>query len=81
VKIISFSIFLGRGAGIHEQKKLLGIPIEPEKEIIFTVVPDDRTEKVLQAITKAGELEKPATGIAFVIDLKKVVGIVHQMSG
>ena len=63
------------------KKKLLGIPIEPEKEIIFTVVPDDRTEKVLQAITKAGELEKPATGIAFVIDLKKVVGKVHQMSG
>ena len=74
------TIFLGRGAGIHEQKKLLGIPIEPEKEIVFTVITDNKTEEVLQAITKAGELEKPATGIAFVIPLKKVVGIAHLLS-
>ncbi|NMA92072.1 MAG: P-II family nitrogen regulator [Firmicutes bacterium] len=73
------TIFLGRGTGIHEQKKLLGIPIEPEKEIIFTVITTDKTERVLQAISKAGQLEKPATGIAFVIPLKQVVGIVHQL--
>lgn len=73
------TIFLGRGTGIHEQKKLLGIPIEPEKEIVFTVITADKTEKVLQAITRAGELEKPATGIAFVIELKQVVGVVHLL--
>ncbi len=75
------TILLGRGTGIHEQKKLLGIPIEPEKEIVFTVITDDKTEKVLQAITKAGKLERPATGIAFIIPLKQVVGIVHQIEG
>ena len=44
------TIMFGRGTGIHEQKKLLGIPIEPEKEIIFTVVPAEISEKVLAAI-------------------------------
>ena len=71
------TIIPGRGVGIHEQKKLLGIPIEPEKEIIFTIVTEDKSEQVLEAIIKAGKLEKPATGVAFVIELKKVAGVVH----
>jgi nitrogen regulatory protein P-II 1 len=71
------TIIPARGTGIHETKKLLGIPIEPEKEIIFTIVLEEKTDRVLDAIIKAGKLEKPATGIAFVIELKKVAGVVH----
>jgi len=71
------TIIPARGTGIHETKKLLGIPIEPEKEIIFTIVQEEKSEKVLDAIVKAGKLEKPATGVAFVIELKKVAGVVH----
>lgn len=71
------TIIPARGTGIHEQKKLLGIPIEPEKEIIFTIIQEEKTEEVLQAIIKAGKLEQPATGIAFVVELKEVVGVVH----
>ena len=71
------TIIPARGTGIHEQKKLLGIPIEPEKEIIFTIIQQEKTEQVLEAIIKAGNLEQPATGVAFVIELKKVVGVVH----
>jgi nitrogen regulatory protein P-II 1 len=56
------TIMFGRGTGVHEQKKLLGIPIEPEKEIIFTVVPAEISGRVLEAIIKAGKLERPATG-------------------
>lgn len=73
------TIIFGRGTGIHEQKKLLGIPIEPEKEIIFTIVENSKTDRVLDAIIEAGKLNQPATGIAFVIDLKKVVGAVHLL--
>jgi nitrogen regulatory protein P-II 1 len=74
------TIIPARGTGIHEQKKLLGIPIEPEKDIILTIVPESLTDQVLAAIIKAGKLEKPGTGIAFVIDLKKVVGVVHLLN-
>ncbi|NLW17702.1 MAG: P-II family nitrogen regulator [Firmicutes bacterium] len=73
------TILYGRGTGIHEQKKLLGISIEPEKDIILTVIAKEKTEKVLAAINEAGELDKPATGIAFVVELSKVVGISHLM--
>ena len=75
------TIFFGRGTGIHEQKKLLGIPIEPEKEIVFTVITADKTEQVLDAIIEAGRLNQPGTGIAFVVELKKVAGVVHLLKG
>lgn len=71
------TILLGRGTGIRENKTLLGIPIEPEKEIVLTIVPEDDTDRILDAIIKAGKLDKPGAGIAFVLDLKKVTGICH----
>lgn len=71
------TIIPARGTGIHEKKQLLGIPIEPEKEIILTIIREEITEKVLEAIIEAGNLNKPATGIAFVLQLEEVVGVVH----
>ncbi|HBK84581.1 MAG TPA: transcriptional regulator [Firmicutes bacterium] len=73
------TILYGRGSGIHEQKKLLGIAIEPEKDIILTVIHRDKSDAVLQAINAAGEMSKPGTGIAFVLELKKVAGISHLL--
>ncbi len=73
------TIIFGRGTGVHEKKKLLGIPVEPEKEIILSVVPEDRSQQILEAIIKAGELDKPGTGIVFVLELKQVAGICHLL--
>lgn len=73
------TIIPGRGTGIHEQKKLLGIAIEPEKDVVLIVVKREISEQVLQAVVQAGDLEQPATGIAFVIELSKVVGIAHLL--
>ncbi|WP_199221506.1 P-II family nitrogen regulator [Desulfonatronum sp. SC1] len=72
------TIIPGRGTGIREQKKLWGIPIEPEKDIVLTIVPQEKTQIVLDAILEQGSLNKPGAGIAFVVDLKKVVGICHM---
>lgn len=71
------TIIVGRGTGVHEKKKLLGIPVEPEKEIIFSVIPRDRGQQILESIIKAGELDQPGAGIAFVLELKQVAGICH----
>jgi len=32
------TVLFGRGAGINEQEKIFGMSIEPEKEIVLTVV-------------------------------------------
>ena len=73
------TILMGRGLGVHEQQKILGIPIEPEKEIVLSVVYTDKSEAILQEIVQACELEKPGAGIAFVVPVKKVVGVSHLL--
>jgi nitrogen regulatory protein P-II 1 len=72
------TIVLGRGVGVHEKQKILGIPIEPEKEIVLSLTYPDKTEAVLEAIVQAGELEKPGTGIAFVVPVERLTGVVHH---
>ena len=71
------TVIYGRGIGIHERQMFLGIPIEPEKELVLTIIPRNLTEKVLNAIVEAGDLNKPGSGIAFVLDLVQVAGITH----
>lgn len=73
------TIVYGRGTGIHEKAKLFGIPIEPEKEIIFVVIDKKKTKKILDSIVSSTNLNKPGVGIAFVIELSKVLGICHAM--
>lgn len=73
------TILYGRGTGIREHKKLFGLSIEPEKEIVLTLIPDSKTDAVLEAIVEAGQLDKPGTGIGFVLDARKIVGINHML--
>jgi nitrogen regulatory protein PII len=71
------TILTGRGTGIHETIKIFGIPFEPEKEVILTLVHKDIRDAVLDSIYRGAKLEKPNHGIAFVLDVEKVVGICH----
>ena len=71
------TILFGRGSGIHERQKLLGIPIEPEKEVVLTVAYSDKNEQILNEIVRATGLGKPGMGIAFVVPVDKVVGVAH----
>lgn len=71
------TILSGRGTGIHEHAKLFGITIEPEKELILTLIKRERTEAVLEAILTKADLNTPGKGIAFVLDVEKVAGINH----
>ena len=73
------TVLFGRGVGIHEHKKILGIPIEPEKEIVFSVTPVEKVDAVVEEIGKAVELDKPGAGLAFVVPVEKVVGVVHLL--
>jgi nitrogen regulatory protein PII len=71
------TILNGRGSGIHETAKVFGIPIEPEKDIVLTLIPADKTETVLEAIAQEVGLQKAGQGIAFVLDVERTVGICH----
>jgi nitrogen regulatory protein P-II 1 len=73
------TVIFGRGAGINEQEKIFGMSIEPEKEIVLTVVRTDRAGKVLEEIVRAAELNDTGRGIAFVLPVEKLVGVAHFM--
>lgn len=70
---------LGRGIGVHEKAKFMGIPIEPAKDVVLTITPQAQTDEILEAIRDKVELDKPGHGIGFVVELKKVVGIAHLL--
>lgn len=73
------TILTGRGTGIHEKMKLFGIPIEPEKEIVLTLVTREQSEAVMEAIVQAAHLKEPGKGISFVLPVERVFGINHDL--
>jgi nitrogen regulatory protein P-II 1 len=72
------TVVLGRGVGVHEHEKILGIPIEPEKEIVLSLTYPDKKDAILEAIVEAAELDKPGAGISFVLPVAEIAGVVHR---
>ncbi|MFC0560745.1 P-II family nitrogen regulator [Halalkalibacter alkalisediminis] len=74
------TILYGRGTGIHEQAKLFNIAIEPEKELILTLINREKTDEVLESIMINAELNKPGKGISFVLQVERTIGINHILN-
>lgn len=73
------TIIYGRGTGIREKAKLFSMLIEPEKEIVLTLVTAERANHVLEQIVKDTDLNEPGHGIAFVMDVEATAGIAHRI--
>ncbi len=71
------TVLFGRGIGKNEQQRVFGIQIEPEKEVVFTVVPSNIKSAVLREIVRAAELTAPGHGLAFIVPVESVAGIAH----
>lgn len=71
------TVLPGRGIGRNEQLRVFGIKIEPEKEIILTVVSAEQRDHILSEAQRAADLNVPGNGLAFYLPLEKVVGVVH----
>lgn len=71
------TLLFGRGTGIHENESIMGIPIEPEKEILLTIARSEIVDSIVDAISRACELDKPRAGVAFVVPVEKVIGAIH----
>ncbi len=75
------TIMMGRGTGIHEIKKVFSIPVDPEKEVIFTLILEEQLEQVMRAVIAVSRLDQPGHGIAFVLDVSRIIGCVHKIKG
>jgi nitrogen regulatory protein P-II 1 len=75
------TILLARGTGVHEARRFFGISVRSEREVLLILVEPERARGVLDAVVEAGRLNEPARGIAFVLAVEEVTGIVHRESG
>ena len=72
------TILNGRGTGVNEQTKFMNFTIDPEKDIVFTLVPESFANGVVKRIEDAIDLYSPGQGIAFLIDVEEVFGVNHS---
>ena len=73
------TILFGRGTGIHENKSILGLMIEPEKEIVLTLAESDNADNIVDSIKKSLNLSSPGAGIGFVVSIDKLFGCSHAL--
>jgi nitrogen regulatory protein PII len=67
------TILNARGTGTEEDVKFFGITLVPEKEMLLIVTPKDRMDAILQAVNATPHLCEPGGGIAFAMDVQRVI--------
>ncbi|MBF0380308.1 MAG: P-II family nitrogen regulator [Magnetococcales bacterium] len=73
------TILPAHGTGIHEAKSFFGLELDITTDMIIFLLEEHLVDPVLEAVGKAGEFNKPGTGIAFVLPVMKVVGLQAQI--
>ncbi|MDD4859045.1 MAG: hypothetical protein PHR56_02445 [Dehalococcoidales bacterium] len=69
------TLLMGRGTSTREEQRIMGILIEPQKEVLITVTDSEKSANILKEIIRAVDLEKPGAGISFVFPVTDVAGM------
>ena len=72
------TILHGRGTGAQVSEKLFGMEIEPEKELLLILAPEDVANSVILALEEELSLDRPGTGILYVESVSEVRGLVLE---
>ena len=71
------TFFSAQGTGVKESMGYIGSLIEHEKKVLWIVVRRKHTEKILQALVAAANLNLPGEGFAYVQPVTQTVGFVE----
>lgn len=69
------TVVYARGAGIHESETFFGLPIQPEKELVLTLVQRCQRNEIMAGICKVAGLSQPGKGLSFSLPVSHAVGI------
>ncbi len=58
-----------------DTQKFLGITIQPEKEIVLTVVNSNTKNKIMKAIVENTNLDTIGRGMCFALPISKITGL------
>ncbi|MBF0610848.1 MAG: P-II family nitrogen regulator [Magnetococcales bacterium] len=73
------TIVPARGTGIHEAKTFFGLSLEPPRDVILILLPDELVTPVLAVLQEAGNFAQPGTGIALTLSVGQVIGLESQL--
>lgn len=73
------TMFYARGNGIHENDSILGVSIQPEKEVILIVVRKNIRKKVMRAICVDCGMNEEGRGLCFSLPIEEIGGVNHWM--
>jgi nitrogen regulatory protein PII len=73
--------FYGRGTGVRQKLRILGLFIEAEKQIILIATTKEHVDRILDAIVKELKLDTPGKGFAYVQTIDRVVGYYEDGDG
>ncbi len=73
------TILNARGEGIHEQKSFFGMQMEAQRDMLLFVVEDFVCDEIMEAISQAGNFNKPGNGIAFCWAVDRAIGLESQI--
>lgn len=61
--------------GAEYTEKLFGVEIEPEKELVLILIPNELVNKVVSTLYEELQLDEPGKGILFVEPVMEVRGL------
>lgn len=69
------TLLRGRGAGQHEKQTILNVSLEPEKDILLLVAPEEQSENIITRIEQDMNIQQPGKGILMGMRIKRVHGL------
>ena len=69
------TILKGRGSASREAEMKFNISIQPEKELLMILVPEEIRDRVLRALYDGAGLDSAGQGIVFSLPVEKTAGL------
>jgi nitrogen regulatory protein PII len=69
------TIIKGRGTAPREAEKMFNIAIQPEKEIVMLLVPEDIKDNVLRELYHSAGISNAGQGIIFSLPVDRALGL------
>lgn len=66
------TIINARGSGALN-KSILGISVDAEKEMVFSLVEEDVADRIMDAVIEKAGVQSPADGICFTLPVEKMI--------
>ena len=71
------TIIHARGTSIRESKTFMGVEIQPDKEIVFTLVKKSQRRNIMREIGRECNLQTEGKGISFALPVDEIAGAPH----